>query len=86
MRTQVFSPTYPTWALVGGLQGKPAKLYCRGCPTSPLPLSTAIMRAVLPVTSSISTKLVTPPGSCLASTSASSSRTMSAVLSVQAWP
>ena len=54
------------------------------CPTSPLPLSTAIMRAVLPVTSSISTKLVTPPGSCLASTSASSSRTMSAVLSVQA--
>ena len=27
MRTQVFSPTYPTWALVGGLQGQPAKLY-----------------------------------------------------------
>ena len=23
----VFSPTYPTWALVGGLQGQPAKLY-----------------------------------------------------------
>ena len=27
MRTRVFSPTYPTWALVGGLQGQPAKLY-----------------------------------------------------------
>ena len=27
MRTRVFSPTYPTWAQVGGLQGKPAKLY-----------------------------------------------------------
>ena len=23
----VFSPTYPTWALVGGLQGQPVKLY-----------------------------------------------------------
>ena len=27
MRTGVFSPTYPTWALVGGLQGQRAKLY-----------------------------------------------------------
>ena len=27
MRTRVFSPTYPTWALVGVLQGQPAKLY-----------------------------------------------------------
>ena len=27
MRTWVFSSTYPTWALVGGLQGQPAKLY-----------------------------------------------------------
>ena len=28
MHTRVFSPTYPTWALVGGgLQGQPAKLY-----------------------------------------------------------
>ena len=26
MRTRVFSPTYPTWAQVGGLQGQPAKL------------------------------------------------------------
>ena len=27
MRNRVFSPTYPTWALVGRLQGQPAKLY-----------------------------------------------------------
>ena len=27
MCTRVFSPTYPTWALVEGLQGQPAKLY-----------------------------------------------------------
>ena len=27
MCTRVFSPTYPTWALVRGLQGQPAKLY-----------------------------------------------------------
>ena len=27
MHTRVFSSTYPTWALVGGLQGQPAKLY-----------------------------------------------------------